>query len=306
MANPNAYVYTAAGARTVYAKLEVPDQVTRVSIEDHPLWDRLPHRGIKSPHPERVEDDLQAIDTANAQAYDAEAPEASTTARTTNENYVQRFTKSVTIDHAQEVVAQYGVTNEFDYQLGLRRLELLKDIEAAIISDQAQQAPTPANGRVGKMKGLTTIITSNTDQVADFNKANLDVLIKNTFGTSGGNPTVMWMDLTRKVAFASFAEQVTRYMQAPLKTMINEVQIYNSEVGPTLSIEPHKLMPQDFVGTAAVCFGLDLTRSNLEILDYIPIRFMSLPDTGSGRAGYLEYFGSILIGAQKSCLIFKG
>ena len=306
MANPQMHTYTALGARTVRRKAQLPDVVTRVSIEETPIWALMPHQGVQDPHVELVEDNLQVIDTANAHAEGAPAPAAASTARSVNENWCQDFRKTVEVSDLQQTVAQWGVRNEYDYQLGLRTLEFMRDIEACMISDQAGQAGTPANGRVYTMKGMATLITTNTNLVANWNKANLDTEIQSVYGTSGGDPSVMWMDLTRKVTAAAFAEEVTRYQPGEHMKMYNEVQVYNSPVGRTLTISPHRYLPQNFVGTSAVVYGLDMTRAGWKIYEAQPMRVRDLPWLGGARSAQISWQGCIMCGAEKANFEFAG
>jgi len=174
IANPQAYTYTTSDTRTVEVKADIPNVVGRVSIEETPIFNLFPHIKANNVHRQMIEDDLQAINTDNAYAEDSPAPAATSTARTKVENYCQLFKSSVLVTNTQRAQAQYGVDDEYDYQLGLRLLEIKRDIEAVILSDQVLQAPTASNGRIAKMNGMSAIISTNTDAVADYNLTNLD------------------------------------------------------------------------------------------------------------------------------------
>ena len=305
MANPQSYTYTAAGARTVEAKLDIADMVVRVSIEEHPILSLLPRRRVQDPNPKKVEDNLQAIDTTNYHAEDSVAPAAASTARTLNTTACQLLKKTVTINTYQQYVAQYGVGKEFDYQQTLRLIELAKDAEAFIISDQAVQLGTPANGRIWKMKGMGNIISTNTNTVANFNQANFEALVKAVFGTSGGNPTVCFVDLTRKLAIASWTTNVTRYTD--VKDLVyNDVQTFMSAYGLSIQIRPHRYMPQSIVGNGAVAIALDLQKAGWEVLEYVPLTIEELAYTGGGKSAQIMWSLGVLPGAEKANFAFVG
>jgi len=305
MANEVEYTYAAAGTRTVQPKDGWADKIIRVSIEETPLLSRLARRGLKDIHPQIQEDDLQAIDTGNAHAEGAVAPAASSTARSTNDNYMQTFRKTAEVTTIQANTAYYGHSGELAYQLALRGLELKRDIEAQIIGDQAQQAPTPVNGRVGKMKGMGAIITTNTDAVGDFNQVNLEALVRAAHITSGGDPSECWMDGTRKNAVAAWTEQVTRYT-TDKATIYNNVQVFESNIGLQLNFHLHRYMPQNIAGTGAVFFALDFVKSGWELIEQVPLNVKVLPFTGGKESRQIEWVCTILCGAEKANFAFVG
>jgi len=90
------------------------------------------------------------------------------------------------------------------------------------------------------------------------------------------------------------------------KTMINEVQVFNSKCGLTLRIYPHRYMPQNVVGTAAVVFGLDLTRAKWQIHELIPMTVEEIAYTGAGPAAQIMWQGCVMCGVEKANFAFVG
>ena len=306
MANPQAYTYTAAGARTVQQRLDIVDAIYRVSIEETPITSMLAKRKVTNHEPMKVEDDIQALDNTNFHAEGSVAPAAASTARTTRTGRCQLLKKTAEVTHDQLAAAQYGIADELAYQTLLRRAELLKDGELFVISDQAAQAMTPANARVAKMQGMGSIITTNTNLTANFNQVNFNAQVTAAFATEGGNPTEIYLDATRKVAVAAWTDTVTRYHEE-LKRLVNEVQVYATPIGQTVNFHLHKYMPQNIVGLAAVCLGLDMgPQTNWELLEYIPISTLELPDLGGTKSRQLEWRFCVLPGVEKSNFSFAG
>ncbi len=304
MANPQEYTYTAAGARTVEARGDYRDQIFRISIEETPILSLLPHRSITDNQPKTLEESLEAIDTGNAFAEGSVAPAAVSAARSIVYNYAQLFKKTVTVSDVQQAIAQYGMGQEYDHQLGLRTIAIKKDVEACLISDQAAQAATPANGRVGKMKGMDAWITTNTNTVINFNQANFETLVHAVFAL-GGDASQVWFDMTRKVAASAWTPKITRYQTDRPGLMLNQVQEYETMGGMMAYFHVHRYMPQNFVGTAAVCFELDLQKSGWEVLELIPFTVAPLPYTGAGESCQLQWMVSNLCGAEKANFAFK-
>ncbi len=304
MANPQEYTYTAAGARTVQAKLDIADAIIRVSVEDLKMLNRLPRRTVNDSEPKKLEDDLQAIDTTNYYAEDSVAPAAASTARTINTAYVQLLKKTALVTNTGNAISQYGLAKEYDYQKFLRMREIARDVETFIISAQAGQAATPANARTAKMAGLGAIITTNTNTVANFSQANFETLVRAAVSTYGGNPTWVCLDATRKNAVATWTAQVTRYTNEPAK-LYNETQVFVSTIGQTLTFELHKHMPK-LTATGPVCIGLDLQQSGWEIVQLLPLQAEDLAYTGVGPSCQIQWSLAVLWGAQKANLVFVG
>ncbi len=303
MANPQQYIYTALGARTVQHKEDIRDMIYRISVEETPILSLLPHVSSQV-NPQKLEDDLQAFDPANAHAESAVAPAATSAARTLTSNWCQDMRKTVTVSNWQANTLQYGVPDEMDYQTVLRMIEIKKDAERFVLSDQAVQAPTPANGRVAKMKGMSAIITTNTNTVANFNQANFDLLARACAVTYGANPTFAYVGPTQKAAIAAWTEQVTRYT-TDAKSILNEAQRYETAYGTTYTVIMHKYMPVNIVGNAAVCFGLDLSAQvGWEIHEFLPLTVADLAYLGGSKSKTMEWSLCVLPGVEKANFAF--
>lgn len=303
MANPQLYIYTAGATRTVLQKGDIADIIIRISPEETPILALLARRKVQDPNPSKLHDVLQAVDLTNSNAYTAAAPLAASTARTSANNWVQELRKTITMTDWQNEVAQHGMGKEFDYQMMLRYLELAKDAEAIIVSDQAVQAATQANLNVGKMAGMGNIISTYTNTVANFNQANFDTLVRNAW-LAGGNPSKVFLDATRMNTVSAWTTNATRYTTR-VDQLDKEVQVYNVAVGPSQAFIPHRYMPSNIVGNGPVCIGLDLSRNIWEIVDFSGgIIRKELPDTGAGPQAMIRWALAPLCGAQESSYAF--
>ena len=305
MANPQAYTYAAAGTRTVLQKGDIADLIISLNVEDLQMLSRLPRRGTKDTNPKILEDSLAAGDLTNYHAQNSPAPAAVSSARTTNENETQILKKTVQVSNTQQAIAQYGMGQEFDYQMMKKMREIARDAEFFLLSDQAMQRPTPANGNLGKMAGMSALIATNTNLVANFNQANFEALVLAATATSGGNPTQVWMDATRKIAAAGWTEEVTRFSNVA-KSMITEVVQYNTKFGFDCQFHWHKHMPQNLVGNAAVCMGLDLSPDLWVIKELIPLKREAIAYTGAGPAEQIMWQFTVLAGGEQASFGFIG
>jgi len=305
MANPQAYTHDALGTRTVLQKGDIADVIIRIDVDDHLMLARLPRVGTKDNNPKRLEDALQAVSLTNYHAEFSAAPAAVTTARSTNQNWIQLFKKTATVSNTQNAIAQYGMSQEFDYQVGLRMEEIVRDVEHDIISDQAMQASTPANGRVGKMAGMGNIIATNTDLVANWAQAAFETLALACVGTSGGNPNEIYLDAVRKTAAAGWTEEVTRMSNAA-KSMITEVVQYNTKFGWDCRFHWHKHMPVSIVGVGASALALDFRPGLWEIKELLPLQREDIAYTGAGPAQQIMWSLTQLCGSEKANFAFVG
>ena len=277
------YTYDGAGARTVEAKGDIRDVITTLAVDEHPITNIIGREGTTDINPKSPEDALSAIDNANAYAENDAAPAAADTARTLNENYCQLMMKTAEVSDTQNAIAQYGMASELAYQTTKKVRELLRDGESTLISDQAAQAPTDANGRVAKMAGMTTLISTNTS--AAFSQAAYDAMIVDIMGY-GGSPSVAYMDATRKTAVGAWTTPYTRYSEN-IKTLTQEVLVYQSDIGPSVRMEWHPYMPQTLVGGGAVFMILDPALWMGK--DLLPLGRKELPDNGAGPSRVFKW-----------------
>ena len=277
--------YPSSGTtRTVLEKGDVRDVITNVSPDKHPILSLMRVQGAQDTQPKSVEDTLASAASSNSYAHTAAAPASVDTTRTTHQNDTQRMLKTVQVTHAQNAVAQYGMGNEVEYQKAKKLVEIMRDGENVLISDQARQQGTQTNGYEGQMAGLSNLISTNTN--ATFSQANWDTLVAAIVGTYKASPSVAFMDSTRKIAVDAWTTNVTRY-ESEHTRLDKQVLVYQSDLGPAVSMLFHDMLPNDIVGAAAHVLLLDM--EHWARRDLIALRWMELADTGAGQGGYWEW-----------------
>ena len=286
------FSHDGAGNRTVQAKGVISDVITRLGIEDHPVLSLLRREKTTDAQPKAPEDTLSAVNTSNFFAEDADAPAASDTARTLNDNWCQLFMTTAEVSDTQNAIAQYGFGKELVYQEGKKMIEIMRDAEKFIISDQVKQAPTAANTRTAKMAGMTTLMSSNT--ISTLSQANWDGLMT-TIVQAGGRPTQAFMDATTLAAIGNWTTQYTRF-STDTKNFDQSIKSYQSDLGPAVQLNWHHLMPSDIVSAGAHSMIID--PSKWVIKELLALTRKSLPDNGAGPSTVLKWQLAVLCLAE--------
>lgn len=110
------------------------------------------------------------------------------TDRTVGSNFTQIFHQEVKVSETQQVISQYGIADEFDYQAKKAVPSLMRLIERALVYGQrkAGSATTPR-----AMGGIDTFVTDN---VGDYGSAlaqsHFENAVKSTYEDGGTGPWV--------------------------------------------------------------------------------------------------------------------
>ena len=292
------FTYDGAGARTVEAKGDVRDVIAILTVDETPFLNLIGKESTTDINPKAPEDSLSAVDNANAHAENAAAPAAADTTRSLNENYCQLMMKTADVTDTHNAISQYGMADELDYQEAKKLREIRLDAEAILVSDQAAQAPTAANARVANMAGMTALITTTTEDT--FDQANFDTHMA-TVVAAGGSPGIAYMDATRKIAVGAWTTQYTRY-SSEIKTLDQEVLVYQSDLGPAVQMRWHPSMPQTIAAAGAQCLVVDPSLWVLKEL--LPLSRKVLPDTGAGPSTLLKWQWAPLVYAEAGNFYF--
>lgn len=232
-----------------------------ISPEDTPLLSMCKRVKAGQTYHQWQTDTLAAAG-ANAQIEGLDSAFASLSATTVVGNYCQISQKVVQISGTYDVVRKYGRKSEVAYQLMKAGKELKRDMEYALVREQASSAggsatarssagieawiattgATPAGNGV-KATGNTAATTGGfqsgtlaapTDGTqVTFIEADL-VTALGLAWTDGGDPSVILMSSTNKSRFDAFAGIATKYNQvngARQATIIGASDIYVSSYG---------------------------------------------------------------------------
>jgi hypothetical protein len=135
----------------------------------------------------------------------ADAGEAQSQVRTTDYNYTQIFEADVKESGTDNSIAKYGVTNEYDYQVSKKMVEVAQQLERSAIFGYRGAA---SSGVPGAMGGLVQFLDSTDSNVTSksteaFTEAFLNDLIQNCWN-DGGNPDTLMCNYFQARKMASW------------------------------------------------------------------------------------------------------
>lgn len=296
----NYLTHDGSGNRITQNKVEIGDFIINMDRDETPLYTALASRQISDINPKVLEDSYDSFDSGNAFAQDAVAPDASDTSRSAITNWTQILMKTAEVTDTQNQVDQHGLSSELVYEEGKKATEWKLDLEQFVVSDQSSQEPTSANGNVGKMAGMSSIITTTTTSVSSFSASNFDSNV-GACVAAGGNPTVAYMAKAQKVASAAWTDNLTHESDDP-RGRINNVVYYETSLGQVVRFKYHHKMPVDISSNAAHVLCLDM--ETWELLPFIPVFRADLPYQGAGPASLIKGEYSILCHAESANMQF--
>ena len=291
--------YSAIGIRE-----DLSNVIYNISPEETPFISNIGRESVKNTYYEWQTDSLAAASAANAalEGDDVSSFAAvSPTARVGN--YTQISTKNVVISGTLESVDKAGRRSELTYQLAKLGSELKRDMEAALLANQAAAAGSTTVAR--RTAGLPAWLTSNTSfgvgganptvgstptaartdgTQRAFTEALLKTVIQSVW-TQGGTPKMLMVGPFNKVASSAFTGIATRFRDVPAgqqAQIIGAADVYVSDFG-TINIVPNRFQRD------RDAFVVDPDYASLAVLR--PIQQMELAKTGDAekRLMLVEY-----------------
>lgn len=241
--------YDAVGNRE-----DLSDIISIVAREETVFYDMCGKTKATAVYHEWQTDDL-ADPQVNANIEGSEATPASVSATTRLGNYTQIFTKTVSVSNTQDVVSKAGRAEEMAYQMDKRMREIVRDMELALIGNQAPSAGSGVSARflrplegwyssntsrgVGGAAGSAT--AAATDGTArTFTQTLLDTVIQSIYENGGGanrNLVIMLAPKQKKV-FTGFGNSSsggsydkTRNRDEMTKELVDRIDLYHSDFG---------------------------------------------------------------------------
>lgn len=291
--------YSAIGIRE-----DLSNVIYNISPEETPFISNVSRENVKNTYFEWQTDVLAAASSSNAalEGDDISSFQAVTpTARVGN--YTQISTKNVIISGTLEAVDKAGRRSELTYQLAKMGSELKRDMESALLANQAAVAGNTTTAR--RTAGLPAWLTSNTNfgtggadptvgstptaaRTDGTQRAFTEALLKDVIAevwTSGGTPKMLMVGAFNKQAASAFAGIATKFRDVPAgqqAQIIGAADVYVSDFG-TVNIVPNRFQ------RARDAFVVDPEYASLAILR--PIQQTELAKTGDAekRLMLVEY-----------------
>jgi len=234
------------------------DIIYDISPEDTPFLSVCKRTKAGQTYHQWQTDPLAAA-AANAQIEGLDSTFATLSPTTVVGNYCQISSKTVNISATYDVVRKYGRKSETAYQLMKAGKELKRDMEYALVRNQASSAggqatarssagieswistQSPGNGvkatgntaatTIGFAAGVVAAPTDGTQ--VTFIEANLQTALGNAW-TDGGDPSLILMSSTNKARFSAFTGIATKYNEIKGATqgiIIGAADMYVSDFG---------------------------------------------------------------------------
>lgn len=147
--------YTTASA--VGIREDLSDSIYRVDVDDTPFQSRIGSTKAKNTLHEWQTRILGSVDVTNAQLEGDTTPRAPSTPNVRRSNVCQISMKNATTSGTLEAVDKAGRDQEMALQMADRAIELRKDMEAIMLSNQAF-----ANSTTRLLRGFEASIRTNT------------------------------------------------------------------------------------------------------------------------------------------------
>jgi hypothetical protein len=204
---------------------------------------------------------LASASTSNAVLEGDDAVTDSVTATVRLSNIAQISDKVARVTGTQQVVEHAGRDDEMDYQVLLKGLELKRDMEAILLTNQAKASGDSTTART--LASVLSWIKTNTDyntsdggnpSAADgtgtrtdgtqraFTEAQLKTVLNAIWG-SGGDPDTVMLGGFNKQVMSSFVGRGTPMEDTKSKKIVAAVDVYESDFG-TLRIVPNRNNPR--------------------------------------------------------------
>ena len=252
---------------------------------------------------EWTQDSLAAVDLTNAVVDGADATTADAAGGGRVGNHSQISEKGVSVTQRAQHSATIGRSNELSYQIKMRQQELLRDIEAIMLSEQASIADNGSSvaGKSGSFSAWLTTTTSNgasagadggfntSTSVVDapnggdlraYSETLLKARVLGAYEANGNvthlmsTPTLIQrlntFLLTSSANIATPTANVTGTSPVNMVAQ-NAVNVYATDFNTVLIIEPNRLQ-QPITGAEVNVFYIDPSKVALSFLEGVNVK----------------------------------
>lgn len=236
---------------------DLSDAIYRIDPTDTPFYSGIEREKATATFHEWQTQALAAA-AANAQLEGDDNVSANARTPTTRlGNYLQISTKIVRVTGTQRVVQHAGREDELDYQVMLGGLELKRDVEFVLMSNQARNAGADATARnlgsitswiftnINKNGGTNPTAGDGTQSRSDgttraFTEAQLKDVIQQIY-VSGGKPDVVMLGAFNKQQLSTFTGRGTPIQDQTDRKITAAVDVYESDFG-RMKVVPNRQM----------------------------------------------------------------
>jgi hypothetical protein len=199
--------------------------------------------------------DALADVAANAAVEGANISYGTQSPTTKETNYTQISTKAIQVSGTNDAVTSAGRNNELAYQVAKAAKELKRDMETALLSNNAKVAGDGSTAR--ELGGVQTWIETNVSAGAGgsgagngaartdgtqraFTEDQLKEVLRKCYN-EGGNPNMIMVGAFNKQKLSGFTGGSTRFDQAEDRRLVTSIDVYESDFG-TLQVAPNRFI----------------------------------------------------------------
>jgi hypothetical protein len=253
--------YSAIGNRE-----DLSDVIYRIDPTDTPFYSGIDRETANATNHEWQTQALAAASTSNAQLEGDDAVNATPVVQTTRlGNNTQIQIKIPRVTGTQRVVEHAGRADEMDYQVMLKGLELKRDVESTLLTNQKKLAGSETVAR--NLASVDSWIFSNTDKAATggaldptaadgsstrtdgtlqrgYTESSLKNVLQKIW-TAGGKPDVIMMGAFNKQVFSTFTGRGTPIENQETMTITAAADTYKSDFGTLRAVANRFMRPRD-------------------------------------------------------------
>lgn len=216
-------------------KEDISDIISNISPSKTPFSSMIGSESHGSVLYQWQEDSLLAV-AANAQVEGAAAPTASWQATVMRSNTTQILMSTASASGTADVVKKYGRAKELAYQLGMRSVELKRNLENAMVGT-AQASVTGNDSTARQFAGYQTQIAAGstiTNSSTALTEPNV-LAMAQTLYTAGSEPSILMVKPADTLKVATWqtggtgsANARTKMIDGGSKELYNVVNVYYS------------------------------------------------------------------------------
>lgn len=238
-------------------KEDVDDKIYNLSPEETPFLSSLSSEKTEARQPEWQEDSYSAANKDNALLEGDEFGAETRNPTFMMRNHIQTFSRQIVTSGVANAIAKYARGSEQAYQMEKAAIEIRKDIEAAMLSNNP--AVAVGAGVASKMAGLETVANVNAQHGATGSTpaptSGTLPTVAPTDGTqraftaaiftaglqamwnSGGNPRICYLTMNQKAVVNTFAASALAtnrvdITKSGMASIIGVADVYVWETGP--------------------------------------------------------------------------
>lgn len=205
---------------------------------------------------------VDALETPgdNAQPEGGAAPVDTANDPARRQNVTQIFAKTATVTNTELAINHAGFENRMSYEIMKKMKALSNDIELALVRGSIASGLATigsANGR--RLRGIKNWITTN---ASNYSGASLTETIFNDMleasWNNGGNVNTVVGPMKAKRRVSAFTAGNTKEIPADSNTLINSINVYESDAAGTVKLYAHRMVTRagDYTTTATPGFDL--------------------------------------------------